>query len=767
IWPIDPVTLREFSEGLDLLIVVEEKNAFVEEQIRTVLYDLPTRPRVIGKFDEGGTTLFNAHGELDVDLIATQLARLLTNDPVMTSSKPMPVLEVKREAWFCSGCPHSRSTVVPSDAMVGGGIGCHTLAISMDRNVEFVSQMGGEGAAWIGISPFVKRSHIFQNIGDGTFFHSGSLAVRSAVAANANITFKILRNGAVSMTGGQRILGALDLPQLCALLLSEGAVKVAVVAEELQAVRSLVLPATVEVHARDQLDSVQQQLRLLPGVSILIYEQKCAIEKRRERKKKSQLASQEIYVAKDICEACGDCGAKSNCVSLGWKDTKFGKKVEIQTSSCNEDMACVDGECPSFFVLKNARTKIRTTSKLNLLEPVVVDTSKSVWHGVFAGVGGTGVITASAILNHAAWIESIENVNLDQTGMAQKGGAVVSHLIIGAGANSRPARVGQGECDLLIAFDAISAVTRNLATTVNPAKTKVIINNAYTPTAREIGRPEVSTHSHDWPTLLGFGGNSDKAQVFDIDTSIVEIASSVSPSSINLFVLGVACQRGLLPVKPSSIVRSIELNGILVKENLAAFLRGREWVQELASSVNICTIDPIVTSSSISEAVHGLNWPVALKDEVTMLANRLAKYDGEELALNYVSTVGKIVPPSIASQYQDISLKLARMLFGFRYLKDGYEVARLALDVRKQIEQERGYTDFDLAVKITPPWLRKRKQKWTVPESLMVPLFKGLSSMRGLRHTVFDPFAWGEENRKERSIAHWFEGVAPRITALL
>jgi indolepyruvate ferredoxin oxidoreductase len=767
IWPIDPVTLREFSNGLDLLIVVEEKNAFVEEQIRTVLYDLPLRPRVIGKFSEDGTVLFNAHGELDVDLIARPLARLLTSDPVMAAVKTMPILAVKREAWFCSGCPHSRSTVVPSDAMVGGGIGCHTLALSMDRNVEYIAQMGGEGAAWIGISPFVKRSHIFQNVGDGTFFHSGSLAFRAAVAARSNITFKILRNGAISMTGGQRILGALDLPQLCGLLLSEGAVKVVVVAEELQAVGNLRLPPTVEVRAREKLESVQQELRQMKGVTVLIFEQKCAVEKRRERKKMSTLASKEIYVAKDICEACGDCGAKSNCISLGWKDTKHGKKIEIQPSSCNEDMACVDGECPSFFVLKNIRTKPRLNSRPSLMEPTVVDVSNKTWHGVFAGVGGTGVVTASAILNHAAWVESIENVSLDQTGMAQKGGAVVSHLIIGNGSLSRPARVGQGECDLLIAFDAVSAVTRNLATTVNPVRTKAIINNAYTPTAREIGRPDVSPPPQDWANLLGFKSSSDRDQVIGIDTSVVDIASSVSPSSINLFVLGIACQRGLLPVKPSSIIQSIKLNGILVNENLFAFMRGREWVQEEMSLASICKVHPVVASAPIREVIFTLNFPVLLEDEILMLANKITEYDGEERGLNFVMTVRRIVLISVATKYQDIALRLIRNLFCFRYLKDEYEVARLALDVRKQIERERGYTDFDLSIKVSPPWLRNRKQKWTIPEGIMIPLFRGLSSLRGLRHTPFDPFAWSAGSRKERAMSRWFEEFALRVTAVL
>jgi len=771
IWPLNPVTLREFAQGLDRIVVIEEKHPFIEEQVRTILYDLPERPRVFGKFDEHGAVLFNAHGDLDADAISLRLARWLTDKEATAPAARQTnmSLAVKREAWFCSGCPHSRSTRVPDDATVGGGIGCHTLALFMDRKVEFISQMGGEGAAWIGISPFVKRAHIFQNIGDGTFFHSGSLAVRAAVASGSNVTFKLLRNGAVSMTGGQRIQGGLALPDLCVLLTAEGVTKIVVIAEHVEVTRRMRLPEGVEVLERDQLDTVHQRLRMHPGVSVLIYDQQCAIEKRRERKRLSEIhARQEIFVSKDICEGCGDCGVKSNCMSIGWRDTPFGKKVEVQTTSCNQDLACVDGECPSFFVLTDPRKAAKTTALLDLPEPVLFNTNARPWHALLVGVGGTGVVTVSAIVSHAAWIESQPNVHLDQTGMAQKGGAVVSHLVIGAKAHERPARIGRNECDLLIAFDALSAITRDLSTTIDPTRTLSIINTAYTPTAREVGHPEVSLPAtNDWTELLGYSPDVSSERVFILDTSAHEIASLVSPSSVNLFVLGVACQRGLLPVRATSIEQAICLNSVSVEANIEAFRRGRGWVHG-GTSVPAMPLVPKVLSQRIVDAVAALDWPTDLCDTLSTFAKRLAEYDNVDSACAYLAALGHVVPAEIARQHERVAVMIARLMFGFRYLKDEYEVARLAMEVRHEIIRERGYTKFGLAIKITPPWMdHASNRKWTVPEPIMRPLFAALKSLKFLRHTPFDPFAWSAADRRERATAAWFDTFALRLVALL
>ncbi len=771
IWPLDPVTLREFAQGLDRIIVVEEKHPFIEEQVRAILYDLPERPSVFGKFDEHGAALFNAHGDIDADAITQRLARWLTDKETMVpvpSTKTSSLL-VKREAWFCSGCPHSRSTRVPDDATVGGGIGCHTLALFMDRKVEFISQMGGEGAAWIGISPFVERAHIFQNIGDGTFFHSGSLAVRAAVASGSNVTFKLLRNGAVSMTGGQRIQGVLALPDLCALLMAEGVAKIVVIAEHVDVVRSMRLPKGVDVLERDQLDTVHQSLRTHLGVSVLIYDQQCAIEKRRERKRHSEVhVRQEIYVSKDICDGCGDCGEKSNCMSIGWRDTPFGRKVEVQTTSCNLDLSCVDGECPSFFVLTDPHKGANTPSQLEVPEPSLFNTSARPWHALFVGVGGTGVVTASSIVSHAAWIESQPNVHLDQTGMAQKGGAVVSHLVIGTRANERPARIGRDECDLLIAFDALSAVTRDLAATIDPTRTFSIINTAYTPAAREVGHPEVSPPApSDWPKLLGYSFDSSRERVFTLDTSTQGIASLFSPSSVNLFVLGVACQRGLLPVRAASIEQAIRFNAVSVTANIDAFRRGREWAHG-GIFVPAVSYASKVLSPRIENAVSALGWPTELRGALSIYATRLAEYDNVDIACSYLSALGLVVPAKISSQYVRVAAMIAHLMFRFRYLKDEYEVARLAMEVRQEIIRERGYSSFGLAIKITPPWMRNApNRKWTVPELLMRPIFTALASLKILRHTPFDPFAWGAADRRERATKAWFDEFAVRVVAQL
>jgi indolepyruvate ferredoxin oxidoreductase len=502
---------------------------------------------------------------------------------------------------------------------------------------------------------------------------------------------------------------------------------------------------------------------------VLIYDQQCAIEKRRDRKRHIKTrVRQEIYVAKEICEACGDCGMKSNCVSLGWKNTPFGRKVEVQTSSCNQDLACVDGECPSFFVLTDPRATAKTTTMVELPEPAVVDTDVQPWHALFAGVGGTGVVTVSAIVSHAAWIESLPNVHIDQTGMAQKGGAVVSHLVIGVKADERPARIGHGECDLLIAFDALSAATRDLATMIDPTRTVSIINTAYTPAAREIGRPQMlPPEPHDWLALLGYPPDAANERVFGLNTSAREITSVVPPSSLNLFVLGVACQRGLLPVRAVSIEQAISLNGVSVDNNLDAFRRGRGWVHG-RSTLPAASPLSIVLDPRIEDAITALNWPVALRSDITAWAARIAEYDNVGRACDYLSVLGNVVPAQVAHQHMRVAGAIARLMFSFRYLKDEYEVARLALRVRHEIEQERGYTGFGLAIKITPPWRRHAPgQKWTLPERLMRPLFTVLASIRGVRHTPFDPFSWSAADRRERALTAWFDVFALRIVAVL
>jgi indolepyruvate ferredoxin oxidoreductase len=529
------------------------------------------------------------------------------------------------------------------------------------------------------------------------------------------------------------------------------------------------LPQGVDVHERDQLDTVQQGLRTHSGVSVLIYDQQCAIEKRRERKRITKVhARQEIYVSKDICEACGDCGVKSNCMSIGWRDTPFGRKVEVQTASCNQDLACVDGECPSFFVLTDPRKAAKTATLSDLPEPALFNTNARPWHALFVGVGGTGVVTVSAIVSHAAWIESQPNVHLDQTGMAQKGGAVVSHLVIGAKADERPARIGRDECDLLIAFDALSAITRDLSTTIDPTRTLSIINTAYTPAAREVGRPQVSPPApSDWPKLLGYSLDASSESVFTLDTSAQEIASLVSPSSVNLFVLGVACQRGLLPVRAASIEQAIRLNDVSVDVNIDAFRLGRAWVHRgiFAPAVPLA---PKVLSRRIENAVAALGWPTDLCDALSTYATRLAEYDSVDVACAYLSALGRVVPSEIACQYGRIAAMIARLMFSFRYLKDEYEVARLAMGVRHEVMRERGYAKFGLAIKITPPWRRHApNRKWSIPEPFMRPLFAALAALKVLRHTPFDPFAWRSADRRERATTAWFDAFALRVVARL
>ncbi|HEY2791527.1 MAG TPA: indolepyruvate ferredoxin oxidoreductase family protein, partial [Micromonosporaceae bacterium] len=490
IHPVEPGIVREFATGLDEIIVVEEKRAFIESQVKEILYGRANAPAVSGK------ALFTELGELDPDKVASGLARRLGDiEPVAAwrarrRRERISIPLLARTPYFCSGCPHNSSTKVPEGTLVGGGIGCHTMTLFMPEqqvgDVIGVTQMGGEGSQWIGMAPFVNATHLVQNIGDGTFTHSGSLGIRASVAAGTNITYKLLHNSAVAMTGGQDAVGALPLTRLTAMLLAEGVRKVIVTSDQPKRLRKAGLPREVEVRHRDELLRSQEELAAIPGVTVLVHDQECAAEKRRKRSRgKLPTPATKVVINERVCEGCGDCGTKSNCLSVQPIATEFGRKTAIHQSSCNVDYSCLNGDCPSFLTVTPAGAKphraVAALAADAIAEPGFRVDPEDFTVRV-SGIGGTGVVTVAQILATAAVIAGREVRTLDQTGLAQKGGAVVSDVKISTEPIARAAKIADGECDLYLACDALVGADPSHLSAADPGRTTAVVSTTEVPT---------------------------------------------------------------------------------------------------------------------------------------------------------------------------------------------------------------------------------------------------------------------------------------------
>ncbi len=610
VWPMEPGIVRRFARGLDEILVLDEKRAFIELLLKDILYGQPGAPRVVGKTDEHGRRLVPADGELSADRIASVLANRFRSGVLGGELGALPVAvearvalieaaaqagaaEVARTPYWCSGCPHNRSTAVPDGSFAAGGVGCHAMALWIDDRAEVIHQMGGEGATWIGRAPFTDRSHMFQNVGDGTFFHSASLAVRAAVAAGVDITYKILYNGAVAMTGGQDVAGAIGVPELTQAMAAEGVARIIVCSDDPDRHGGGAPPAAgTEVWGRDRLEEAQLLLRDTPGVTVLVYDQQCAAEKRRERKRGLRpTPTKRIFINEAVCEGCGDCGAKSHCLSVQPVDTELGPKTRIHQSSCNFDYTCIEGDCPSFIQVKTrpahqraARTPLgtpsaagaRTQPPADIEEPPRPVPGVGGYAVFMAGVGGTGVVTVSQVLATAALLDGLNIVGVDQTGLSQKGGPVVSHLRFFAGQASGANLIGAGDADCYLGLDLLVAADPKNLTRADPERTLAVVSTSKLPTGDMVAHvdqtyPEVDTMlaAIDAATRPGAGVRLDADRIADA------LCGTAMPA--NVLVLGAAYQAGGIPVSSAAIERAIELNGVAAEANLAAFRWGRVY----------------------------------------------------------------------------------------------------------------------------------------------------------------------------------------------
>ncbi len=775
-WPLEPRGILEFSKGLDLIIVVEEKRALIEPQIKEFLYDLSNRPKVIGKTDETGEPLFRTAGALDPNHIAATIARRILSfrtDEKLTKrmqemesrmdSSLLPKELMVRQPYFCSGCPHNTSTVVPEGSIAMAGIGCHYMAQWMERNTLGFTHMGAEGANWVGQSPFSTRKHIFQNIGDGTYFHSGIMAIRAAVSSGINITYKILFNDAVAMTGGQGFDGPMSVQSIIQQMFAEGAKQVTVVSDDPDKfTQSSGIPPNVKVYDRKELDFVQREMREIEGVTVLIYEQVCAAEKRR-RRKRGMIPDppRRIFINDDVCEGCGDCGVKSNCVSVLPLETQFGRKRVIDQSACNKDYSCVNGLCPSFVSVvggemrKNSPSDNINDTWSSLPDPVLPQINGT-YNIVLTGVGGTGLVTVGALLGMAAHIENRGVCILDMIGLAQKGGAVLSHLRIGNSPEDiHSPRIASQGADLVIGGDLVVTGGQKTLSVIKSGHTKLLVNSYeliigdFTKNA-DMLFPSLKIKQ----SILEIAG---KDHTEFLDASRLATALIGDTIATNIFMLGFAYQRGLIPLEQRSIEKAMEINGLAVEGNKLAFLWGRRTahdgkrVSELTSSI---------------VAGFGLKDPPESLDELIQhRADVLRDYQNKSYVQRYLHLVERVrtieidrVPGST-----EFTEAVASYFFKLLAYKDEYEVARLYTngDFMHKIKG-RFEGDYKLKLHLAPPLFSRRDAHSGEPVKTaygawILSAMNLLARFKFLRGTAFDPFGKTAERKMERRLIEEYE----------
>ena len=791
IWPMEKTRLIEFAQSSIAVMAVEEKRPVMEEQIARHLYALPAdrRPALVGKRDLNDAPLLPSIGELSVPIVRNALKAMLdqlrlTDDRIemkhrdsraLETRAPTTISTVNRPAYFCSGCPHNTSTNLPEGSAALGGIGCHGLvAVVMDRNTMQFMPMGHEGSNWASVGRFVETPHMFVNMGDGTYSHSGILAIRASVAAKANVTYKLLYNDAVAMTGGQPVELGISPIGMVNQLLSEGVRPVRLLSDYPEKYAKVALPPNTTVHHRDELDRVQRELRELKGVTGIVYEQTCAAEKRRRRKRK-QMADpeQRVFINPEVCEGCGDCSVQSNCLSVQPLETEFGRKRRIDQSSCNKDFSCVKGFCPSFVTVTGAKIAVRSAADPQRLDqmvgslpaPSIAPLDARGCNILVTGIGGTGVLTVGALLGMAAHLDRKGCTVLDMTGMAQKGGAVTSHIRIGSDpAGIYSSRLSEGMTDVLMACDLIVGASANVLKTVRPGHTTAILNSDVAPTGEFQSNKALDLNEDRLREAIVEA--IDGGALFELSASKLATEFTGDTIGTNILMLGYAAQNGLLPVSVTSLQEAIRLNGTFVEGNLRTFALGR-----LAAHA------PDALARELGP--KPLTVPLETVDDVLASRTRLlAAYQDERYAQRYRAFVDDIRVRVATKKLKDgerfvreVALTLARLMA----YKDEYEVARLYTDpkfMERMREQFSG--DFKMRLHLAPPMLpgrdasgRPRKRTFG---GWIFGAFGVIRKFKFLRGTPLDPFGYSSERRMERRLIEGYRalihGIVDRLDAV-
>ena len=847
LFPFDKETVREFARGLDEVLVIEEKRPFLETFTRDALYSAPDRPLVVGKLDEQERPLVPAAGELDADqiarVIAARVGRKLALPAVnlrlraldAAASRPAPLtLSAPRTAYYCSGCPHNRGTLIPEGSIVAAGIGCHSMAIWMDPTIfgEIVgiTQMGAEGAQWVGASHFTETGHIFQNIGDGTLFHSGGLALNFAVASGVNITYKILYNSAVAMTGGQLATGQLPVPALARRLEAEGVKKILITTDEPERYHGVALPAIAEVRHRDDTVEAQRALASIPGVTVHIHDQQCAAEKRRLRKRGRMVdPTTRVWINERVCEGCGDCGRRSNCLSVQPVETEFGRKTQIHQSSCNKDYSCLLGDCPAFVTVNRSRqsedgsrpAERRTEFGMGedapgrLPAPTPrIPTETFTLH--LMGIGGTGVVTVNQILATAALLDGRHVWGLDQTGLSQKGGPVMSDLRI----STQPLETGKltaGGADVYIGFDVLVAVRPDQLKTCDPERTVAVISTSQIPTGGMITNTRARFPAFD-NSRAAIDAVTRAADNIYVDAQGISEELFGDHMPANLLLVGAAYQAGLLPLSAAAIEQAVRLNGAAVEENLAAFQYGRTLgetskavggtrlgKEEAAGGVSVNGNGPHPSDQAPSDAFHvelfrapraahrtgtdpsplpapdartlqllaetGVHDEAELRRLLLVRIPELIAYQHVEYARRYTNFLRNVLKVERARTPGQTALSeaVARYLYKLMAYKDEYEVARLHLDAAEQAKLAGQFgTDAEVRWHLHPPMLRALGLDHKLElGAWFAPAMRSLAEMRRLRGTPLDPFGKAQLRRIERALIDEYEAMLKRALPLL
>ncbi|MBW2422876.1 MAG: indolepyruvate ferredoxin oxidoreductase family protein [Deltaproteobacteria bacterium] len=786
-WPIEPEGLRSFAAGQDQLMIVEEKRPIIEEQAARVLYDLSDRPQLFGKRDWAGRPLVPQIGELSPAILAGVLRRWVAeNAPEWKDrlvpepgevSLPVQPAALTRLPTFCSGCPHNRSTIVPEGSLAQGGIGCHGMAVFFpERRTLGSTQMGGEGTNWIGQAPFTEIDHIFQNMGDGTYFHSGLLAIRAAVAAKVNITYKILVNGAVAMTGGQPIegeemAGEITTPEIARQLRAEGVQQIAVLSNDIQKYVRGTFPSGVEVRDRSELDAVQKRLREVPGVTAILYDQTCAAEARRLRKRGEMVdPDRRIVINELVCEGCGDCSVQSNCISIEPVETEFGRKRVINQSTCNKDYSCLEGYCPSFASVIGGR--IRKVESVGVdagdgeifggIPDAPIASVDQPYNVFVAGIGGTGVVTIGALLGMAAHLEGKGVSLLDITGLAQKNGPVSSHVRIADSPEAlHSTRIPEGGADLVLGCDIVVATGIDGMGKLSPTRTTAIVNTHVAPTADFASNPDLDVSSAGMESRIEAAVGADQANFVDA----TKLATVLLGDAIgaNLFLVGYALQKGLIPVGLPAIERAIELNGRAIEMNKRALAWGRlaahdlERVKELAGTR--------------LQAAPQARETQTLEEIVARRVRYLTDYQNERYAARYSDLVQKVAAAerAIGAEGHRLAAAVGRYYFKLLAVKDEYEVMRLwSSDAfRRQVESE-FEGDYKLQFHLAPQLFFPRdpdsgRVKKVALGRRVFGLLRGMRFLKFLRGTPLDLFNRTAHRRREWALVGEYETVIDEL----